>query len=115
MKVSASTVQRKGVSGQIKPQIHYRIRQFAEDHPDASQYPIADAQEAAELLLTIAASIHHGLDYEGDKAVRKAMRATANGMRAAVSRGRQFHYIRELGDQEFFGLKITVPDGFGEA
>lgn len=103
------------VSGQIRPQIHYRIRQYAADHPDASQYPIANVAEAAELLLTMAATIHLGLPSEKNKTVRKAMRSAANGMRAAVSRGEPYGYLRLLGDQEFFGLKITVPDGVGEA
>ncbi len=99
----------------IRPQIQYRIRKYAADHPEATQYPLTNELEASELLLVIAATIHHGLASESNTTVRKAMRSAANGMRAAVSRSQSYDYLRRLGRQEFYGLEILVPHGEGEA
>ena len=89
-----------------------RIEQYAEDHPDATEYIIHDELEAEQLLLAMAATIKLTA-----KSVRNAMDKTlyleiANKYRKAVIQQKALETFRAMTEDdqlELHGLKLLAP------
>ena len=90
-----------------------RISEWAEEHPEATQYPLTDEQEAGEILTAIIAMTEMTVQGTNmDKHMRREVMKILGNMQIAISRREAISYIRELNktDQlEFLGLEIVVP------
>jgi len=90
-----------------------RLEQWREDNPEASVYVLADEQEAADLLLAMAATMKLvAKDLGHDKASRDTIQGYAKIYRKAVMQGKALEYFRTLTEEDelsLYGVKITAP------
>lgn len=95
--------------------VQNRILQYAEENPDSQYYPLADAVEASELLLALAAVLQLQIRSMPRGPDRQERQVIANQMRKAVRSGSSVEYLGELGELVAFGLKIQLPGQFATA
>jgi hypothetical protein len=90
-----------------------RMAEYAQEHPEATEYSIVDEAEAQALLLAIAAQVRVMLDMGLRGARRTALLTVEHAYRRAAEEGCALKYIAALagGEEELevFGLKIVVP------
>jgi methylase of polypeptide subunit release factors len=90
-----------------------RMAEYAQEHPEATEYSIVDEAEAQALLLAIAEQVRVMLDVGGFRGTKRhALQTVNHAYRRAVQEGCALKYIAGLTAEEeleVFGLKIVVP------
>ena len=88
-----------------------RIKDYRDEHPEATAYTVTEESAAGELLLMLADQLRASLDGR-PKHERKEVIRIERLYRRARAEGRALHYLATLTDDEelvIFGLKLTVP------
>ena len=109
MTASERTSKGQGLSGHILE----RLEDYAEEHPEATEYRISSELEAEQILLAMAATIKHTSSSIRNKMDKSLYLEIANKYRVAVIGGKALETFRAMTEEdqlELYGLKLTVTN-----
>lgn len=88
-----------------------QMEQYAEDNPLATEFYLENEEQAAQILLSMAASIKHLVKDVKHKEDQRHMVTIANQYRKAVIHNRALELFCNMTDEdqlEMYGLKLLV-------